>query len=157
MTAMNSKTKTFILSILLPILVGIISSILISDSVKLYPALNQPKLAPPSILLPIVWTILYILMGISAGIINTSNDMYANEAMRIYYIQLFLNFIWPIIFFNLNMYFAALIVLTLLTISVFIMIKRFYKINKTAALLQIPYLLWCIFALYLNFSVFILN
>jgi len=117
-----------------------------------YKDLIQPPLAPKAILFPIVWTILYILMGISAYIIDEKNG-----SLTLYYIQLFVNAMWSIIFFVFKLRFLAFIWIILLIVLVVIMIKNFLKINKTAGYLQIPYLLWLIFASYLNLGVYLLN
>ena len=140
--------KRLIKSLAIPIIVGIVSG-LIMMPFNDYSSLNQPPLSPPAILFPIMWSILYILMGISAYIIKDNLD--------IYYFQLFFNGFWPIIFFVFKLYLIAFIWLVILIVLVIIMIKRFYQRDKTAGLLQIPYLLWILFASYLNFGVFILN
>lgn len=123
----------------------------------IYKYLDKPLLAPPSILFPIVWTILYILMGISAYIIYESNNKDKKDALIVYGIQLAVNFIWPIFFFLLNYRLLAFVIIILLLITIVLMILKFYKINKISACLQIPYLLWVIFASYLNYSLYILN
>lgn len=129
--------KNIIKSILIPLGGGIIIG-LISKT-------NNSNLNIPSFIFPIVWTILYILMGISSYIIKKENGN-----LSTYYKQLILNFSWPLIFFNLNLKIFALIILITLIIQVIKMIKEFKKINKTAAYLQIPYLLWLFFATILN-------
>ena len=140
--------KRLIKSIALPVAVGVISG-LIMMPFNDYQSLNQPPFSPPAILFPIVWSILYVLMGISAYRIKDNLD--------IYYFQLFFNGFWPIIFFVFKLYLIAFIWLVVLIFLVIIMIKRFYKIDKPAALLQIPYLIWLLFAAYLNFGVYLLN
>ena len=125
---------------------------IISNSID-YSMLNKPFLSPPSIVFPIVWTILYILMGISYGILN-SNDANIN---LIYYLQLFFNALWPIFFFTLKLRFFAFVWILILLILIVKMISKFYEKNKVAGLLQIPYLLWTIFATYLNLVVYLLN
>ena len=121
-----------------------------------YNSLQQPPLAPPSILFPIVWTILYTLMGVSYGILDVNNLVDSN-INTIYYLQLFVNALWSIIFFILKWRFVAFLWIILLLILVVIMTIRFYKKNKIAGLLQIPYILWVAFATYLNFGVYLLN
>ncbi len=151
------KNKSaLIIAILIPIAIGALSA-LISNNMEVYQTLNKPPLSPPSITFPIVWTILFILMGISSYIIYMSNSKGKNTALKIYGIQLFFNFCWSIIFFALNQYLFAFIWLLILIALIIIMIIKFYNIIPLAAYLQIPYLLWCIFASYLNLMIYILN
>lgn len=150
-----SKLKIFTKSILIPVIVGGIVGLLISGSID-YNNLQKPFLAPPSILFPIVWTILYILMGISYGILKTKN-LNTPDIKLIYYLQLFVNALWSIFFFTLEWRLFAFFWIILLDILVIIMIIRFYQKNKTAGLLQIPYLLWVIFASYLNLAIYLIN
>lgn len=124
---------------------------------EIYKYLDKPSLSPPAIVFPIVWTILYILMGVSSYLIYESNSEKKDNALIIYGIQLVLNFFWTIIFFLLNLRLLAFIWIIILLIFVVLMIVSFYKINKKAAYLQIPYLLWVIFATYLNYMLYILN
>ncbi|WP_099467891.1 TspO/MBR family protein [Konateibacter massiliensis] len=145
-----------IISILIPLAVGALSSLL-SGNTSLYSTINKPVLSPPSFIFPIVWTILYILMGISAYIIYTSKDENAPKALKTYALQLFFNFGWSILFFGFSQYLLAFLWLLVLIILIVIMIKQFYEISPIAAYLQIPYLLWCLFAAYLNFSIYMKN
>lgn len=151
------KLKPYIISIILALSVGALSGFATKNSMDLYQVINRPMLSPPSSVFPIVWTVLYILMGISAAMIYTSKDKNKDKALKFYIIQLILNFFWSIIFFNLEAYLIAFLWLVILAIVIIIMIKEFAKINKTAAYLQIPYLIWVIFAGYLNFSIWMLN
>ena len=144
------------IAILTPIAVGTLSA-LFSGNMQIYSRINKPALSPPGILFPIVWIILYILMGISSYIIYESNDPNKESALRTYALQLFFNFFWSIIFFRLNLYFTALVWLVVLIILIIRMIRQFYRIKPIAAYLQVPYLLWCLFAAYLNFMIFRLN
>lgn len=152
-----ANIKSLIINIIVPLAVGGISSILTRNSMEIYASTNQPWFAPPGFLFPIVWTILYILMGISAYMILRSKSDMQFKAIAIYALQLFVNFIWPLIFFNARTYLLAFAWLIILLILVLIMIILFYKINKTAAYLQIPYFIWLIFASILNFNVYLLN
>lgn len=151
------KKKALIVSILISVGVGALAAFFTRNSMEVYENLIQPPLSPPSWLFPVVWTILYILMGISAYLIYRSDSFYRNSALKIYATQLIVNFFWTIIFFNLEMYLFAFIWLLLLLVLIILMIYGFSKINKTAAYLQIPYLLWVIFAGYLNFGIYWLN
>lgn len=154
---MKKKDKsTLIIAILTPIAVGTLSS-LFSGNMAIYSTINKPALSPPGNLFPIVWTILYILMGISSYIIYESDNPGKEDALRTYALQLFFNFFWSIVFFRLNLFFTSFVWLLVLIFLIIKMIREFCKINKTAAYLQIPYLLWCIFAAYLNFMIFRLN
>lgn len=121
--------------------------------------LNKPYLSPPGWLFPIVWTILYILMGLASYIIITSSSdgNKTKTALKIYGLQLLFNFFWPTLFFNLNLYFFSFLWLIILWLLILITIVLFYKISKTAAYLMVPYLLWVTFASHLNFSVALLN
>lgn len=154
---MKSINKSaLIISILIPLAVGSLSA-LISGNMSLYSSINKPSFSPPSYIFPIVWTLLYILMGISSYIIYVSGNDNSAKALKVYALQLFFNFCWSIIFFGFSQYFFAFLWLIALIILIIIMIRQFYKINPVAAYLQIPYLLWCIFAAYLNFKIYIMN
>lgn len=151
------RLKPLLASLLISLGVGGLAGLFSSGSSELYRELNLPVLSPPSAVFPIVWTILYILMGISAYMIYISYDPNKHNALRVYGLQLLLNFIWPLVFFNMQSYLAAFIILVLLWLTVLIMIVLFYRINPIAAYLQIPYLLWLTFAGYLNLAIYILN
>lgn len=150
-----SKIKTYIKSILLPVIVGGVVGIIISKFMD-YNTLEKPFLSPPSIAFPIVWTILYILMGISYGRLKEKNINDKN-VKTIYYLQLFVNALWSIIFFVFKLRLLAFAWIILLDILVFVMINIFYSKDKKAGLLQIPYLIWTLFATYLNLFIYILN
>ena len=147
--------KVYIKSILVPLIIGGVVGLIISSFMD-YSSLEKPFLSPPGIVFPIVWTILYILMGISYAILKT-NNLSDENTDSIYYLQLFFNALWPIIFFVLKWRLFAFIWIIILLILVALMIKTFYERNKLAGLLQIPYLVWLIFASYLNIATYILN
>jgi len=147
--------KLLIFNILLPLFIGVIGFLL--GNPNSFDMINKPSFTPPSILFPIVWTILYILMGISAYIIIISNDSDKRKAYVIYILQLIVNGLWTLFFFRLGWYLFSFIWILLLITLVIIMIDRFYKINKVSGYLQLPYLLWLIFASILNFAVYLLN
>ena len=149
--------KALFLSLAFPLLIGGISAFLTKDQMDLYSHLNQPKISPPGYFFPIIWTILFILMGISSYIIYMSKSPQRENALVIYAFHLFINFCWPLFFFNLQNYFMALMVLIVLLILIIIMLLRFYSIKPLACYLNIPYALWVSFALYLNFYIFINN
>lgn len=150
-----SKIKIYAKSILIPVIIGGVIGLIISKSID-YNSLQKPPLSPPSILFPIVWTILYVLMGISYGILD-SKSLIELKTKIIYSLQLFVNATWSLIFFTLKWRLFAFIWIIILNILVIVMIIDFFKKNKTAGLLQIPYLLWIIFASYLNLGVYLLN
>ena len=150
-----SNFKIYAKAILIPVVVGGIVGLIISSSID-YNSLKQPPLSPPSILFPIVWSILYILMGISYVILD-SNLLVDSGINSIYYLQLFVNALWSIFFFVFKWRFFSFLWILLLLALVVIMIVRFYRKNKASGLLQIPYLLWILFATYLNLGVYLLN
>ena len=150
-----SKLKIYAKSILIPVILGVIVGFAISSSLD-YNTLQKPFLSPPSILFPIIWIILYVLMGVSYGILE-EKSLINSKTKAIYYTQLVVNLLWPIAFFTLKWRLFAFIWIVLLAILVIGMIIDFYKKNKLSGLLQIPYLLWTIFATYLNFAIYILN
>lgn len=150
-----SKFKIYLRSIFIPVIIGAIVGFITSSFMD-YNSLVQPPLAPPSILFPIVWSILYVLMGVSYGILE-SNSLVDSDINSIYYLQLFVNALWSIFFFVFKWRFFAFLWILLLLVLVIIMIIRFYRKNKLSGLLQIPYLLWVAFATYLNFAIWLLN
>ncbi|MDP4120720.1 MAG: TspO/MBR family protein [Bacillota bacterium] len=156
---MKIKWKSLVISLIIPLIVGGISGFLSSGSMEKFNNLNKPALSPPSLIFPIVWTALYLLMGISAYLIFTSSAPQKQKtiALKIYALQLAVNFLWSIIFFNFSAYLFAFIWLILLWVLILIMIKLFYQISKPAALLQLPYFLWVTFAGWLNLMVYLLN
>lgn len=157
---MANKYKTYFVGILIPVAVGIVSSLLVQENFLLYEELTRPPLAPPKYIFPIVWTILYILMGISSARIylcETSERSDIKQALTLYGVQLVFNFLWPIAFFNFEALLFAFIWLMIMWVIIILMMIKFYTIDKTAAYLQIPYLLWTTFAAYLNFGFYLLN
>lgn len=150
-----NKILIYIKSILVPLLIGGLVGFVTSKFID-YNSLIQPSWAPPSFLFPIVWTILYALMGVSYGILK-SNSLLDSKASTLYYIQLFINALWSIFFFVFKWRLFSFVWILLLIIFVYLMIKDFYSKNKVAGLIQLPYLLWIIFASFLNLAVYILN
>lgn len=151
----NKKATDLLCSILIPLATGILSSLLSGN--MSYNTLNKPAFSPPGYIFPVVWTVLYILMGISSYLIYSSDAPGKTNALRTYRIQLFFNFFWSILFFRYSLYLPAFLWLIILIVLIAVMIYRFYQISPLAAYLQIPYLLWCLFAAYLNFSIYLLN
>ena len=150
-----SNIKIYVKSILIPLIVGGVVSLITSSSID-YDSLQRPFLSPPGIAFPIVWSILYVLMGVSYGILKSNNQV-DSKINFIYYTQLVVNAFWSIFFFLLKWRLFSFLWIILLAVLVFLMIKEFYNKNKTAGLLQIPYLIWVIFASYLNISIYLLN
>ena len=153
----KTKWKPLIISLLISLGVGLLSGFLTRNNINEFNMLNKPPLTPPATIFPVVWIILYILMGISAYLVYTSNSEYRQKALNIYIVQLFFNFIWSIIFFGLELRLLAFIWLIVLWILIINMIYVFKKVNPVAAYLQIPYLLWVTFAGYLNYMIYLLN
>lgn len=150
-----SKICTYFKSILIPLIVGGVVSIIIFRFMD-YNSLQKPLLAPPSMVFPIVWTILYLLMGISYGMLK-SKDLTNIKTDLIYYIQLGINALWPVLFFVLKWRLISFIWILILLASVIIMTIEFYKKNKLSGFLQIPYIIWVVFASYLNLFIYLLN
>ena len=144
--------------IFFPLAVGFLSSVLAQTSSGLYGDIIKPPLSPPSILFPIVWTILYLLMGISYYLLKKNTDTYdVSNASFWYYLQLIINFFWSIFFFRNQAFTFSFIWLVFLIITVIMTIKKFYDLYKPSAYLLIPYLIWILFAGYLNLAIAILN
>ena len=157
---MFSKLKPYVISILIALAVGGASALLTMGNMEIYSEIRTPPLSPPSILFPIVWTALYILMGISAAMIYTdknSKEKEKKEALVPYASSLIVNFAWSIIFFNFRAFFVAFIWLLLLLYLIIKTVIEYRKINPLAAYLQIPYAIWVSFAGYLNLGIFLLN
>ena len=156
---MKINKRLLFICIAIPLFVGVIAALLTQNSMEVFGYLQKPPLSPPAWLFPVVWTILYILMGISSYLILTSDADKAQitSAIRIYGLQLVVNFLWPTFFFNFGWYLFSFLWLVFLWILVLLMILRFKDINNTAAYLNIPYLVWLTFAGYLNLGIWILN
>lgn len=154
---MLKKIITYAVSIAVALGVGSLSALATSGGMDIYSSVEAPPLSPPSIVFPIVWTILFTLMGISSARVFIVNDYKWNNALTVYVIQLAVNFLWSIIFFNMRAFLFAFIWLILLWILIIVMIRGFYKYDKIATYLQIPYLLWVTFAGYLNVGIYWLN
>lgn len=152
----KNGTKKLTASIAIGLGTGLLSVLLTLGNFKAYSALLQPPM-PPEWLFPIVGGILYILMGVSAYLVYECDTEEKYIGLAVYVLQLIFNFLWYIIFFNIRNLLFAFVWLVFLWVLVLAMAISFYKINKTAGLLQIPYLLWVTFAGYLNIALYILN
>lgn len=157
MIALIIKWKPLLISILIPLAVGGLSALITGGAMEDFALINKPALSPPAWLFPVVWTILYILMGIASYIVWQSKSREKDSALRVYALQLFFNFFWSFIFFNLQNYLFAFIWLLALWVLIIITTVLFYRINKIAGYLMIPYLLWVTFAAYLNFAIYLIN
>mgnify|MGYP003292457699 CR=1 FL=1 len=157
---MWKKIKPYVISIILALAVGGLSALLTMGNMDIYNEVKTPPLSPPSILFPIVWTILYVLMGISAAIVYINQDENFHETrcgLRTYGISLFFNFLWSIVFFNFKWFGFAFFWLLALLFFIIKTIVCYFRVNKLAAYLQIPYAIWVAFAGYLNFGIWMLN
>jgi tryptophan-rich sensory protein len=151
------KLKSLAINIIISLAVGGLSAFLSMNAMSIYQDLTLPAFAPKSIVFPIVWAVLYILMGVSSYLIYESKCDAKKSALTIYAVQLIVNFAWPLIFFNARAYLAAFIWLVILWLLVLWMIISFYKIKPLAGVLQIPYLIWITFAGFLNLMIYLLN
>lgn len=147
---MNNKLNK-LFYIFLPLILGSIIGLLANDY-SFYMKLYKPILSPPKILFPIVWSIIYILMGISYKIYREENNCF-----KLYYIQLFVNVIWVIIFFKLKLLLLSLLWIILLDVLIIMLLIKYYKKNKLCFYLNIPYLIWNLFATYLMIDIYLLN
>lgn len=150
---------TLILCLAIPVLTGVLSATITSSGMKAYASMNKPPLSPPAIVFPIAWTILYLMMGLALYliVITPSDKNLKGTAVLLFTIQLIMNFMWSIIFFKWGQYLAAFIWLIIMLCILIICAFRFYDINRSSAYLLIPYIVWLIFASYLNMGSFILN
>lgn len=150
---------TLIISLAIPILVGLLSSSLSSDGMANYGMMNKPPASPPAIVFPIAWTLLYLMMGLASYYIynSTLDNKLRSFLLILYVVQLAMNFMWSIVFFNWHMYLFAYIWLIVMLLLVIVLAFKAFTLSKTATLLLIPYILWLTFASYLNLGAFLLN
>ena len=151
--------KTYAIWILATEAVGALAAFLTRDGIRLYrEEIIQPRLAPPAIVFPIVWTVLYALMGIGAArIFRKPPSKTRTRALGLYLVQLAFNFGWSLLFFNARAFGLSFVWLAALLILIVWMITYFEKLDRPAAWLQIPYAIWVAFAGYLNYAVWLLN
>lgn len=156
---MTKKTKQFLICLAIPLLVGGLSALITRTGMDIFETINKPPLSPPGWIFPVVWTVLFILMGIASYLVLVSGKPQGeiNRALTVYGIQLIFNFFWSIFFFNFSLYLFSFIWLVLLWLLILAAIVLFYRISKPAGYLMIPYLLWVTFAGYLNFQIYLLN
>ena len=156
---MNIKKDELTIAVLLPVAVGTVAAYFTKGAQSAFGMMIKPPLSPPAWVFPVVWTILYVLMGIASYIIWRQgferDDV--KTALKVYLIQLVFNFFWSIFFFNLEWYLFSFIWLAALWGLILVMILKFNKISKVAAYMMIPYLVWVTFAGYLNLGIYMLN
>lgn len=153
------KWKKLILLTALPLAVGALAAILTRGGMENFESMRKPLLSPPSWLFPVVWTILYALMGIASYLVCGSRASPARKrrALTVYGIQLAVNFFWPLLFFGLEAYLLVFVWLVLLWLLILLTMVMFSYISEAAGKLLVPYLLWVSFAGYLNLGVYLLN
>ena len=152
---MRKTWKSIVFWVVVSEVVGLLAGLLSADATKLYAQLAvKPPLSPPGWLFPVVWSILYALMGVGAGLVSGEKS---GVALNLMVAQLVVNFFWPLLFFNAGAYGFAFLWLILLLILVVWMTLEFWKRDPLAGKLQIPYILWLLFAAYLNAGVYVLN
>ncbi len=156
---MKIQWKTLILCLAIPLGVGALSALFTMGDMESYAALNRPPLSPPGWLFPIVWSILYLLMGYASYLIVTAQTVESEKrrALTAYGAQLLANFIWPLLFFGLKWYLVAFFWLVILWVLIYITMRRFSDIREQAGDLLLPYILWVTFAGYLNLGIYLLN
>lgn len=156
---MKREKSTLIICVLIPLAVGAVAGVLSGGGMAKFAMLNKPPLSPPGWVFPIVWTILYLLMGIASYLVLTAgkDSQETGRALIFYAVQLAVNFFWPILFFTFGLYAASFIWLVLLWVLIVTVIYLFGEISQSSAYLLVPYLLWVTFAGYLNLGVWLLN
>lgn len=155
---MPKNIPKLILSIGLCLGAGVLGSFFTVSSIPTwYTTLNKPSFSPPNWVFGPVWTLLYILMGISLYLVWASKSKVKQNALNLFFVQLGLNALWSIVFFGLHSPFLALLTIVALWAMIFLTIQAFLKINKISGRLLVPYLVWVSFATYLNYSIWVLN
>lgn len=156
----KKKILTYAIFILISLAVGGIAAFITRNNMNIYDEINKPVFSPPGFLFPVVWTVLYILMGISSAMIWLCRDSFREEAesaLLWYGGSLVANFWWSPVFFNFRMYLFAFIILVILLMLVLKSAVEYKKLRPVAAYLQLPYIIWICFAGYLNLAIYILN
>lgn len=155
---MKIHWKKLLLFVAIPLLVGGLSALITMGSMESFNLINKPPLSPPAWLFPVVWTILFILMGVASYIVwEQGTGEQRRIALTVYFVQLFFNFCWSVIFFSFEAYLFAFVWLVILWVLILATAILFYKISKSAGYLMLPYLLWVAFAGYLNLAIYLLN
>ncbi len=156
MIFLKFQWKKLVVCLLLPLAVGGLAAFLTRNSMDLFAMVKKPPLSPPGWLFPVVWTILYLLMGFASYLVLVAEKP-GRTAWKFYLAQLAFNFVWPILFFHLQMYLLSFVWLLLLWMLILVTILWFTRSSRLAGYLLIPYLLWVTFAGYLNLGIYILN
>lgn len=156
---MKVNWKKLALAVAIPLTVGGLSALLTRDSMIAFEYIKQPPLSPPGWLFPVAWTLLYIMMGCASYLVCVSRKpkLQRKDALRLYAVQLAFNFLWSIIFFELDDYLFALIWLCIMWLLILFTTLRFFVIDKKAGALMLPYIIWVAFAGYLNWGIYMLN
>ena len=149
--------KALLISVAISLGAGGLAALFTGAGSEFYDSIERPALSPPSWVFPFVWTILYILMGVSAYIIYESSCGNKKTALKVYLAQLAVNFVWSIVFFNAKAFLFAFILIMVLWLLIIAMIALFHRCRPIAAYLQVPYFLWVTFAAYLTWSIYYLN
>ena len=153
---MKISWKKLAVCVAIPLAVGGLAALLTSNAMDAFGQLRQPPLSPPAWLFPVAWTILYALMGLASYFVADSSEQ-SRDALMLYAVQLAVNFIWPILFFSIAAYLFALVWLVLLVVLVALNVVAFWRVDKRAGWLMVPYLAWVCFATYLNAGIWYLN
>ncbi len=155
---MQSNWKKLAISLAIPLAVGALAALL-SGTMDTYSAMDKPPLSPPGWVFPVVWTVLYLLMGYASYLVVTADapQEQKRKALILYGLQLAANFVWPLLFFAAGMPLTALLWLILLWVLIFLTIRAFSDISERAGDLLIPYILWVTFAAYLNLGIYLLS
>ena len=156
---MKKNYKLLLICLAIPLAVGGISALISGGGMKAFETMSKPPLSPPGWLFPVVWTILYLLMGYSLYLILTSraDEKLVGRGVYLFFMQLFFNFFWSIFFFKFELYFFSFGWLVVMWALIIFMMITFYKISKRACFVNIPYILWVTFAGYLNLGIALMN
>lgn len=156
---MSEKTKKLLACLAVPLAAGGVSALVTRKSMETFEAINKPLLSPPGWVFPVVWTLLFILMGAASYFVLTSGGARRDidRALTVYGIQLIFNFFWSVFFFNFSLYLFSFIWLAVLWLLIVTSAALFFRLSDAAGWLMVPYILWVAFAGYLNFGIYLLN
>lgn len=146
-------------TILFPLLLGLLTGFLIRNDTGLYKVLIRPPFSLPANLFAPVWSVLYLMMGVSLYLFrkSTTDIVLRSEGQLLFGIQLFLNLLWPIVFFKLRLFLGAFGLLVLLFVFILLTVAQFYRANRVSGVLLLPYLFYTVYAGYLNLAIYLLN
>ncbi|HPR39528.1 MAG TPA: tryptophan-rich sensory protein [Oscillospiraceae bacterium] len=154
---MSRKLLSLFLPLFFTLAIGGLSSLLVGNRFAIYDTIQPPPFAPPANIFPVVWAVLYALMGIAAGLVQLTVGSAKENALLLYWCQLAANFVWPILFFVMEAFFAAFLWILLLDVLIVLTTVKFWKVKPISGMLMLPYLIWTLFATYLSFGVWVLN